>query len=107
MPRVVHSDKKGNTMIKSILAAGCSLTAMVLVPFAGMALTPTTAHAEVQTLGSWTYQAPKLSCEEDMPCWRVWMGDAEFSPEAPLYMFMPEGHNWDQLAPLFGYDADA
>jgi len=98
-------------MIKSILAAGCSLVAMVLVPFAGMALTPIPARAEVVTLEEWaygpeTFEAPKLSCEEDEPCWRVWLGNGKFSPEAPLYMYLPEGPSFDALAPLFGYEVE-
>jgi hypothetical protein len=52
-------------------------------------------------------QAPQVSaaqqCEEDMPCWRVWMGNGTYGPNTPAYMFLPEGPQWDAQAHLFGY----
>ncbi|MGW6424009.1 hypothetical protein ACWF82_15135 [Nocardia sp. NPDC055053] len=54
------------------------------------------------------YAAPAdmTACTEDMACWRVWMGDATYGPNAPAYMFLPSGPEWDALAPALGYVAN-
>lgn len=66
------------------------------------AITPATAYATQE----WRFEAPKTTCYEDDPCWRVWMGNGQAGPEAPLYMHLPEGEAFDRLAPLFGYVQD-
>jgi len=47
--------------------------------------------------------AVEFDCTEDMPCWRAWHGNGNVGPDAPAYMFLPEGAWFDALAPLFGY----
>ncbi|MET9213628.1 MULTISPECIES: hypothetical protein [unclassified Nocardia] len=46
---------------------------------------------------------PSVTCTEDMACWRAWMGNGQVGPNAPAYMFLPSGPEWDALAPAFGY----
>ncbi|GEM31162.1 hypothetical protein NN3_21690 [Nocardia neocaledoniensis NBRC 108232] len=74
-------------MIRMILA----LLAGLLL---GVGVTDTAYAAPVE---------PSVTCTEDMPCWRAWMGDGQVGPMAPPYMFLPSGPEWDALAPLYGY----
>lgn len=52
------------------------------------------------------FQAPKVTCYEDMPCWRVWMGNGTFGPNAPAYMFLPESVTDPAVLEAFGYRED-
>lgn len=53
-----------------------------------------------------TLEAPIKRCTEDMPCWRVWMGNGTFGPDAPAYMFLPEYVTDPAVLAAFGYQAD-
>ncbi|MGW6624226.1 hypothetical protein ACWF99_23680 [Nocardia sp. NPDC055002] len=52
------------------------------------------------------FETPEVSCQEDEPCWRWYMGNGTPGPDAPPYMWLPEGSEWDAIAPLYGYIED-
>lgn len=98
-------------MVRSILAAGSALIAMLLYPL-GMAATQPAyadpARFDTPTLTiPWGEEIPvRHGCEEDMPCWRWWMGDGMVGPNPPAYLFLPYGPEFDKLAPFYGYEPE-
>lgn len=77
---------------------------MILALLAGLVLGTATAEAAYAVAPE--FEAPITRCTEDMPCWRAWMGNGEVGPNAPAYMFLPSGPEWDAIAPMLGYIED-